>query len=437
MDSLRKRKKNKIFFQKIPSRTTPQTSPKILPKIVKRNLDYIPDYSAYSFPLPKTYSRPYLPNVLESSFSQSQKSIFFAYKKNHPTKKIFLKITIAVLIIFFLTLAGTGIYFTRKIQNFGNKIVFEKENSSSISFTQSAKIILKSVIPISKKRAPIKGENEGKINILFLGIAGEDSIKSGKNLTDTIIILSIDTRAHKVGMISLPRDLYVKIANSNFSSKINSIYEYGLHNNLGTQPILKTVEKISGLPIHYFAILDFTGFEKIIDDLGGIFVNVEEDIYDPRYPGPGYSYETFELKKGFQRLDGKTALKYTRERHDDPRGDFGRSYRQQKVIQSVTNKVFSLKTFLNIFAVGNLLDTLGNHLKTNISLEEIESFIALAKELGHQQIISLSIDAWKENSLLKVTHIEYENNLRAFALIPKIGQDNYEEIQKAAQNLFH
>jgi len=139
------------------------------------------------------------------------------------------------------------------------------------------------------------------------------------------------------------------------------------------------------------------------------------------------------IKKGLHKLDGSTALKYARERHDDPEGDFGRAKRQQQVIQAAKNKVFSNKTLFNPFAINNLLNTLGDNIQTDMSLEEMDSFLKLAKNLDTQNINNSVVDAWKEDSLLKVSHIFYENS-RAFILIPRIG--NYTEIQDLAKNIF-
>jgi hypothetical protein len=193
------------------------------------------------------------------------------------------------------------------------------------------------------------------------------------------------------------------------------------------------VEKISGIPIHYFLILDFEGFEKIIDDLGGINVSVEKDIYDPKYPGPNYSYELFEISKGLHQMDGKTALKYVRERHDDPEGDFGRAKRQQQVMQSIKSKAFSAKTFLNPIALNKLLEDLGENIKTDIKIEDLEGFIDLAKKSDTQNITNVVIDAWKKDSVLKVSHV-FSGGIRAFVLVPRFG--NYSEIQDLSKNIF-
>jgi hypothetical protein len=139
------------------------------------------------------------------------------------------------------------------------------------------------------------------------------------------------------------------------------------------------------------------------------------------------------LKKGFHHLDGATALKYVRERHNDPEGDFGRAKRQQQVMQAAKNKIFSAGNLLNPFAMQELLATLGNNILTSVSPEEIGDFLNLAKKLDTQNINTVVLTAWEKDSLLRVTHIFY-GETRAFALIPRTG--NLSEIQELAANIF-
>ena len=358
------------------------------------------------------------PTKKKSEFRKSKRSFL---------RKTFLPLFLLALFVSF----STGGYFLWKIYAVGKKITIEGQENNS--FGQDLRNAISPISPFKDKSDNIlSGAENGRINILLLGRAGEG--KPGSNLTDTIMITSINTETMQAGLLSLPRDLYVEIPDTDYYTKINSVYQYGLDNDEGSKPIQKTVEKITGLDINYFMILDFDGFEKIIDDIGGINIFVERDIYDPAYPGPNYSYETFEIKKGLHTLDGATALKYVRERHDDPEGDFGRAKRQQQTIQAVKNKVFSLKTFLNVFTLNRLLNTMADNLKTNVRLSEIEQFIELSKKVDSQNISNVVVDAWKSDSLLKVSHVYY-GDTRAFILVPRIG--NYSEIQELAENLFN
>lgn len=284
---------------------------------------------------------------------------------------------------------------------------------------------------IGTGRPLLRGEADGRIDILLLGRAGERY--PGRNLTDTVMMMSIDTVNKKAALLSLPRDLYAPIPGTDFSTKINSLYQYGLSQGEDVAPLRASVEEITGQTIEYSFILDFDGFEQAIDALGGISVDVPRDFYDPRYPGKHYSYETFEIRKGWQTLDGATALKYVRERHDDPEGDFGRAKRQQQVIQAIKDKAFSLGTFFNIFAVNDILDVLGESVHTDMSLGDMEGLLRLARTLDTRNISSVVVDAWKKESLLRVSHIQV-GPIAAFILVPRVG--HWGEIQDVSGNIF-
>ncbi len=308
----------------------------------------------------------------------------------------------------------------------GKTLSFESRTDSSffLEITDAAKTLF-------SKRAPLKQTDENRINILLLGRAGEHY--PGKNLTDTIMLASIDTKTRQVALLSFPRDLYAPIGQSANHTKINAIYQIGLNTSDGVALLRETIEEISGEPVHYSIVADFDGFEKIIDTLGGVSVDVPRDLLDTRYPGKNYSYETFAITKGWQKLNGATALKYVRERHSDPEGDFGRAKRQQQVMQAVRDKVFSTGTFLNIFTLSRLLDTLGASIKTDITLDEMESFLALIRTLDTKNITTVVIDAWKRESLLRVSHIPTPNG-NAFVLLPRTG--NWKEIRTLAHHIF-
>ena len=405
-------------------------------KVITKNIPIRPNSQKNTLPaLPEKPMRPQDKLTSPSTYRGKNVSKNLFVKKNHKRNKVefsLFKLIKKLLLLTFslslIVLLFVGIFFVYKIN------ILNKEINTNGNSAQEIPI-LKTLADISSltsdERIPLKGENSERINILLLGIAGKG--KPGGDLTDTIMIASIDTKNKKIALLSLPRDLYASVPDASYSAKINSLYKYGLNNRQDVAPLKKTIESITNLSLNYYLIVNFAGFEKFIDDIGGINVEVQRDIYDPAYPGPNYSYETFELKKGFHKLDGATALKYARERHNDPEGDFGRAKRQQQVIQAAKNKVFSTKTFLNPFTISKLLDTLGENIKTDITLDEINSFIKLTKNLDTQNINNAVVDAWKEDSLLKVSHIFYENT-RAFILVPRIG--NYAEIQDLAKNIF-
>lgn len=347
--------------------------------------------------------------------------------------KIFsLKLFLIFLAFFFIGVIGYFSFLIYKVDSVGKKITIREviENPSS-SFLKT----IRSFTALSAQNS-LRGFSGGRINILLLGTAGKG--KPGQNLTDTLMVLSINSQNGQAALLSLPRDLYVSAPFLNFGTKINSVYQLGL-NNSGKDPrvaaeiILKTVEDATSLKLHYFVILNFDGFEKIIDSLGGINIQNERDIYDPRYPGPNYSYETFELKKGLHHLDGQTALKYARERHNDPEGDFGRAKRQQQIMEAVKNKFFSAQTLLDVFSLNEIFNALEENIVTDIAPQEIAGFLELIKNLDTRNATNVVLDAWNKDSLLKVYHVATEKGL-AFALIPRTG--NWSEIQELSKNIF-
>ena len=345
-------------------------------------------------------------------------------KKKFSVKKMIFSffLILAILGISYGTFVASKIYFVSK------KVSISNENPS---FFETIKTF---ATPSSISN--LKGGETGRINILLLGIAGKG--KPGQNLTDTIIVLSVNTKTNQVALLSIPRDLYVEVPDAHFWTKINSVYQYGINSSPKNEteqltPLLNVVRDLTNLNVDYYAVLNFDGFQKMIDAIGGINIISERDFYDPTYPGPNYSYETFELKKGFHQLDGATALKYARERHNDPEGDFGRAKRQQQVMQSFKNKFFSIGTFVNVFALNDFLNALGDNLKTNISTDEMGAFLELSKKLDTQNINNMVLDAWNKDSLLKISRSVREA-VGASALVPRVG--NYSEIQELAQNIF-
>ena len=353
--------------------------------------------------------------------------------KNKSIFPLFFRI-VSWLILFALFLAvAYGVFFVYKTNWAGSKI--NPATETSPSFLETAKNLA------FKKDINLHGFSDGRINILLLGIAGQG--KAGTNLTDTIMVASINTKTNQIAFLSIPRDFYAENIDKNgektgVTSKINSTYQYGLTSNDGNygeaaQTIENTAENILGQRINYYIVLNFDGFQKIIDSIGGVNITSERDIFDTSYPGPNFSYETFELPKGFHHLDGATTLKYVRERHNDPEGDFGRAKRQQQVMQAVKSKVFSAQTLLNVFTLNNLFDTLGENIKTDIKPSELGDFVELTKKLDTNNINNVVLDAWNKDSLLRVSHI-FSGDVRAFILIPRVG--NYSEIQDLANNVF-
>lgn len=270
----------------------------------------------------------------------------------------------------------------------------------------------------------LKGESSGRVNILLMGIGG--GTHDGADLTDTMMIISLDTKNKQVAMISIPRDLYAKIGNYGYS-KINAANAYGkMYKYDGGGPKLaeETVSKVVDQPIHYYALVDFEGFKKIIDIVGGIDVYVDKDLYDPLYPDG-----TFSIKKGQYHMNGDLALKYSRSR--ETTSDFDRAKRQQTILVATKEKILSTQTLLNPVKITSIISALGDHIKTDMNINEGQRVIDYAKKIDNSKIINKVFDT-SANGLL----VNESDPAAGYILVPRIGIGNYKEIQDAVKNIF-
>jgi polyisoprenyl-teichoic acid--peptidoglycan teichoic acid transferase len=180
-----------------------------------------------------------------------------------------------------------------------------------------------------------------RINILLLG-TDERAGEGGPPRTDTIMLMTLDLENQTAGLLSLPRDMWVPIPGYDIATKINTTYAIGEMRRYpggGAQLVKDTVSSFIGRPIEYYVQIDFSGFVRFIDLIGGINVYVPQTIHDEHYPTADYGVELFRIEAGNQYLDGETALKYVRTRQTD--SDYMRAGRQQQVMQAVLDKVLA------------------------------------------------------------------------------------------------
>lgn len=285
---------------------------------------------------------------------------------------------------------------------------------------------------IETKKLPERGTSE-RINILLLGKASDDY--PGSNLTDTIILGSVNPKTYQGSLLSIPRDLFINVPGTKNYTKINSIYAYGLKmggHQKGIELLKKAIGEVTGQKIDYYIMVDFKAFEKTIDALGGVDVTVEKDIFDNRYPGPNYSYQTFSIKQGNQHLDGSTALKYVRVRHTEG-GDFGRAKRQQQVLEAIKAKFFEKRGVtegLSFFS--DLLEIIKDNVKTDAAFSDYLPFLMLIKEVNIHQIVNKVLDNSSGGVLENYNPVV--SGIVAYTLRPKGG--NYYQIQRIAHFIF-
>ncbi|MFH0853016.1 MAG: LCP family protein [bacterium] len=282
---------------------------------------------------------------------------------------------------------------------------------------------------VANRDQPLLGESSDRINILLLGIGGEGH--DGAYLADTIILVSIKPSTGQLAMLSIPRDLYVPIPGYNYR-KINNANAFGLIDDYpggGESLTAEVVSEILDMPISYYARIDFSGFEKTVDDLGGITIDVEKSFVDSLYPTENYGYQTIGFQAGVQEMDGDQALKYVRSRKST--SDFDRSKRQQQVLLGIREKAMSFGTLLNPVKISDVLDDLGAHTRTNLELWEILRLASLIEDFNTKTINNVVLDSGIESPFMADSTPD-----GAYILRPKAGWDDWSEVQEIANNIF-
>ena len=187
-------------------------------------------------------------------------------------------------------------------------------------------------------------------SILMLGV---DEREGDSGRSDTMIVMTVNPNTNSVKMLSIPRDTRTEIIGRGFEDKINHAYAFG-----GVEMSMNTVENFLDIPIDYYLQINMDGFKDVVDAVGGVTVNNDLD----------FTYEGVHFTKGDITLNGEKALKYSRMRYDDPRGDFGRQLRQRQIIQAVLKEGASISTLANY---GDIFNALSNNIKTNLTFDEM------------------------------------------------------------------
>ncbi len=242
----------------------------------------------------------------------------------------------------------------------------------------------------------MKSDELGNVNILLLGHGW------GKHswgfLADSIIVVSWNQKLWAITMLSVPRDLYINDAEHKVKGKINKLFasiyyrtkDFGEIEDETKKEELKVahaadvmsskLEEITGLEIPYYAVIDFEEFEALIDNLGGVTVDVPKRLYDAAYP-QGLAYTVFKVEKWVQTFDGATALRYARSRHST--SDFARSARQQQIIKAIIASALSKENMTNISKLTSLYQDYSKMMFTNITKSEIIWIMKYADNIEH------------------------------------------------------
>lgn len=306
---------------------------------------------------------------------------------------------------------------------FAGKVLVSSQNSSANWFRNTFLGSLSHLI--INPSTSLQGEKEDRINILLLGMGGEGH--DGGNLTDTIMLLSLKPSTKQASMISIPRDLVAPTANGSWRkvNSINAIAE-AKEKGSGGKAVIETLSELLQEPIPYYVRADFDGFVNIIDEVGGVDVYVENTFDDYTYPAHGQEdnpnyyarYEHLHFDKGWQKMDGALALKYSRSRHaiGNEGNDFARAKRQQIVLEAAKEKVLSRNTLTNPATVSKIIGQLESHISTNLKITEMIKLWDMFKDVQKAQIINRVLD----NSVSGLL-VDSRGDDGAYILLPRGG----------------
>lgn len=330
-------------------------------------------------------SRPVVSSYIVGRQNRPQQSPDLPPRRQPPRSRRILKFIIVLVV---LVVIGLGGFVLVRASNLADKIfvgqktdIFHKIGGLIQGQTGGAKL---------------DGEKDGQVNILLLGIGGPGH--DGPYLSDTIILAQLRTEEKKATLTAIPRDYLVNTKELG-QRKINAVFAESYAKSQdwdkAGESIRSVVEKMSGLEIPYFAVVDFKGFEKTVDLLGGVDVDVERTFTDYTFPDNDEGYlPAVTFTQGHEKMSGERALIFARSRHAaGPEGsDFARSVRQQKIIAAAKAKIVDLNIITDAGKINELVSVVGEHFHTNLGLGELLRLYNISKDFGQDNILSLSLD---------------------------------------------
>ncbi len=322
------------------------------------------------------------------------------------------KIILWIISIFILLIVGGVVWFIL----WGNSIIAKITDGQGNLFDL-----------ITETYAPLKTDANGRTNILAFGTSGYnmdgdegDGTHDGAQLTDSIMVISLDQETGDTAMLSVPRDLKAS-PTCTATGKINEVYwcnnMEGNAEQAGAEALIAEVSDILDIEIQYYAHVNWGSLVQIVDTLGGITVTVDEDIDDY------YRYEA----GGTYTMGGEEALWLARIRHGTAHGDFTRTASQQKILIAIKNRIFEKS--LSITDLLSLASTLGDNLRTNFSIDEMKTLAHLSS--------SFDFDTMRQVSLIDPVMLVTTGTINGISyVLPAAGANNYLAIQNYVAKMF-
>ncbi|MEO8785108.1 MAG: LCP family protein [Candidatus Saccharimonadales bacterium] len=289
----------------------------------------------------------------------------------------------------------------------------------------------------------LKGEDQGRVNILLAGNSADDPGHDGAQLTDSIMILSLDTNNHTAMMLSIPRDTWVPIPSMghqkiNAANTVSDFSQAGYPSG-GMGQLEQIISTNMGIPIQYYALINYTAFKDAVNAVGGIAVNIQSPdprgLFDPNIEisdgGP------LKMPNGNNSLNGQQALNLARARGDSyysygfPQSDFDRTEHQRQMLVALGVKSKTAGVVANPIKVNKLFAAIGKNVKTDLSFANVLRLNQLTKDIDLAHIKSLTIANDGDTELLT----NYTAADGQAALIPVAGLDSFNRIEQYYQQL--
>lgn len=266
-------------------------------------------------------------------------------------KSLAIKISIMIIASMLISLTAYGLYLHKKAETAAGN-AFE-----AIGDREKSKLREEVVKPL-----------EDNVSILFVGIDDSEERDQGdsNSRSDALMLATLNNKSKTVKLVSIPRDSLVYIPEVGYEDKINHAHAYG-----GTRASIETVEELFEIPVDYYVKMNFDAFIDVVDALGGIEAEVPYTLLEKDQ----FDRNTVQLEPGFQKLDGREALALARTRKQD--NDLERGKRQQMILKSIMKEAASASSFTKY---GDVIDAVGDNMKTDMTFEEMKSFFAYIKD---------------------------------------------------------
>lgn len=340
-------------------------------------------------------------------------------KKFRPRKKHHIGRNIAIASLCLLVIGGGILY------KWGDELIARLTGGNSGLWDAIHSMISDEI--------PFETDTNGRTNVLVFGTEGYNMSgdtafgeHSGSQLTDSIMVISLDQETKDVALLSLPRDLKVSMACS--AGKINEVFwchnQDGTNEEAGAKALMRQVGDVLGINLQYYAHINWASLIDIINTIGGITVTLDEDIND-------YGWTNAVAKAGVpMEVDGEQALGLARARHGTTGGDFTRGNTQQKIVEGIVNKI--LQQGIGATEAFNLLNILGDNLRSNFSTDNIKAGLRVLSGFNINNIRQVPLVDYDTNTFYMTTATINDISY----VVPSAGNNDYSEIQRYVKDMF-